>query len=54
MRAERQVAFAGGTATNAAIVFSAFDNVSSLVTGLGEHSLSEVARANIIDRTVQR
>ena len=37
MRAERQVAFAGGTATNAAIAFSAFDNVSSLVTGLGEH-----------------
>lgn len=52
MRAERQVAFAGGTATNAAIAFSAFDNVSSLVTGLGEHPLSEVARADIMDRAV--
>ena len=31
MRAERQVAFAGGTATNAAIAFSAFDNVDGRI-----------------------
>lgn len=52
MKAERQLAFAGGSATNAAIAFSAFENVSSLITGLGEHPLAEVARSDIMERAV--
>lgn len=53
MKAERQLAFAGGTATNAAIAFTAFENVATLVTGLGEHPLSEVARSDIMERAVE-
>ena len=53
MKAERQLAFAGGAATNAAIAFTAFENVSTLVTGLGEHPLSEVARSDIMERAVE-
>lgn len=53
MKAERQLAFAGGTATNAAIAFTAFENVATLVTGLGEHPLSEVARTDIMERAVE-
>ena len=60
MKAERQIALAGGPATNAAVTFSAFGNSATLITGLGEHSLSEVARSdlreypiNLIDLTSQ-
>ena len=52
MKAERQLAFAGGSATNAAIAFTAFENVASLVTGLGEHPLSEVARSDIMAHAI--
>ena len=54
MKAERQLAFAGGAATNAAIAFTAFpDNTSILVSGLGEHPLSEVVRSDIMEHAVE-
>lgn len=53
MKSERQLAFAGGPATNAAIAFAAFGNTASLVTGLGEHPLSEVARSDIMEHGVE-
>ncbi len=53
MKSERQLACAGGPATNAAIAFAAFGNAASLVTGLGEHPLSEVARSDIMEHGVE-
>ncbi|NLZ18221.1 MAG: hypothetical protein GX087_10910 [Desulfobulbaceae bacterium] len=53
VKAERQLAFAGGAATNASIAFTAYENVSTLVTGLGEHPLSEAARSDIMEHAVE-
>ncbi|MGE4560438.1 MAG: PfkB family carbohydrate kinase [Desulfobulbus sp.] len=53
LKAERQIAYAGGPATNAAVAFAAFENDASLVTGLGQHSLAQVAKRDILDCKVQ-
>nr|WP_321466448.1 PfkB family carbohydrate kinase [uncultured Desulfobulbus sp.] len=52
LKAERQIAYAGGPATNAAVAFAAFENEASLITGLGQHSLAQVAKRDIVDSKV--
>jgi sugar/nucleoside kinase (ribokinase family) len=52
IKAERQLAYAGGPATNAAVAFAAFDNEASLITGLGHHPLAYVAKHDIIEHKV--
>ena len=52
MKAERQLAFAGGPATNAAVAFAAFGNQASLITGLGVHPLAHMAKKDIADHHV--
>jgi sugar/nucleoside kinase (ribokinase family) len=52
LKAERQLAYAGGPATNAAVTFAAFDNDASLITGLGLHPLAHVAKADLSDHKV--
>lgn len=47
LKAERQLAYAGGPATNAAVAFAAFGNESALITGLGQHPLATVAKADL-------
>lgn len=49
LKAERQLAYAGGPATNAAVAFAAFDNEATLITGLGQHPLAHVAKHDIIE-----
>lgn len=52
LKAERQLAYAGGPATNAAVTFAAFGNEASLITGLGQHPLAHVAKADLADHKV--
>jgi len=52
LKAERQLAYAGGPATNAAVTFAAFGNETSLITGLGQHPLAHVAKADLADHKV--
>jgi len=52
LKAERQLAYAGGPATNAAVAFAAFGNETSLITGLGQHPLAHVAKADLADHKV--
>ena len=52
LKAERQLAYAGGPATNAAVTFAAFGNGASLITGLGQHPLAHVPRADLADHKV--
>jgi sugar/nucleoside kinase (ribokinase family) len=52
LKAERQLAYAGGPATNAAVAFAAFGNETSLITGLGQHPLAHVAKADLGDHKV--
>ncbi len=52
MKAERQLAFAGGPASNAAVAFTAFGGQATLVTGLGSHPLAHVARQDLVDHQV--
>lgn len=52
IKAERQLAYAGGPATNAAVAFAAFDNEASLITGLGQHPLAHMAKHDIIEHKV--
>ena len=53
MRAERQLSFAGGPATNAAVAFAALGNAATLVTGLGTHPLAHLPKRDIADYNVQ-
>ncbi len=52
LKAERQLAYAGGPATNAAVAFAAFGNQATLITGLGQHPLAHVAKADLADHKV--
>lgn len=52
LKAERQLVYAGGPATNAAVTFAAFGNDTSLITGLGQHPLAHVAKADLADHKV--
>lgn len=52
LRAERQLSFAGGPATNAAVAFAAFGNAATLVTGLGSHPLAQLPKNDIADFNV--
>jgi sugar/nucleoside kinase (ribokinase family) len=52
LKAERQLAYAGGPATNAAVAFAAFGNETSLITGLGQHPLAHVAKLDLADHKV--
>ncbi len=52
IKAERQLSFAGGPATNAAVTFAAFGNQASLITGLGMHPLAFMAKTDIADHFV--
>ena len=52
LKAERQIAYAGGPATNAAVAFAAFENDAFLLTGLGQHPLAHVAKHDILDCNV--
>lgn len=53
VRAERQMAGAGGAAANAAVTFTAFGNQATLVTGLGRHRLARVAWKDLADHQVR-
>ncbi|MCL2457483.1 MAG: PfkB family carbohydrate kinase [Desulfobulbus sp.] len=53
LKAERQLAYAGGPATNAAVAFAAFGNEASLVTGLGQHPLAHLAKADLAAHKVR-
>lgn len=53
MKAERQLSFAGGPATNAAVTFAAFDNQAILVSGLGTHPLAHMAKKDLTDHQVR-
>lgn len=53
LKAERQLAYAGGPATNAAVTFAAFGNESTLLTGLGQHPLAHVAKLDLADHKVR-
>jgi sugar/nucleoside kinase (ribokinase family) len=52
IKAERQLAVAGGPATNAAVAFASFGNEATLITGLGQHPLAHVAKHDIIEHKV--
>ena len=52
IKAERQLSFAGGPATNAAVTFAAFGNQASLITGLGIHPLAFMAKKDLADHFV--
>jgi len=52
LKAERQLVYAGGPATNAAVTFAAFGNEASLITALGQHPLAHVAKADLADHKV--
>ncbi|MCL1981203.1 MAG: PfkB family carbohydrate kinase [Proteobacteria bacterium] len=53
LKAERQLAYAGGPAANAAVTFAAFGNEASLITGLGQHPLAALAKADLADHKVR-
>jgi Sugar kinases, ribokinase family len=53
LKAERQLAYAGGPAANAAVAFSAFGNEASLITGLGQYPLADLARVDLADHKVR-
>ncbi len=48
LKAEWQLAFAGGPAANAAITFSALGNESSLCSGLGNHPAAQLALRDLV------
>lgn len=52
LKAERQLSYAGGPATNAAVAFASFGNEASLITGLGLHPLAHVAKLDLTDHKV--
>ncbi len=52
IKAERQLSFTGGPASNAAVAFAAFGNRSSLITGIGTHSLAQAALQDLADHQV--
>jgi sugar/nucleoside kinase (ribokinase family) len=52
LKAERQLSFAGGPATNAAVAFAAFGNQALLISGLGRHPLVHMARRDLADHQV--
>lgn len=52
IKAERQMAFAGGPAANASVAFAAFGNQATLITGLGHHPLASVAKQDLADHQV--
>jgi sugar/nucleoside kinase (ribokinase family) len=52
LKAERQMSFAGGPATNAAVAFAAFGNQATLVSGLGRHPLAHVPKMDLADQQV--
>ena len=52
LKAERQMSFAGGPATNAAVAFAAFGNHATLVSGLGRHPLAHVPKMDLADQQV--
>ncbi|NLX19178.1 MAG: sugar kinase [Desulfobulbus sp.] len=53
LKAERQLAYAGGPATNAAVAFAAFGNESTLISGLGQHPLTHIAKLDLADHKVR-
>ncbi|MDY0391356.1 PfkB family carbohydrate kinase [Desulfobulbus oligotrophicus] len=53
LKAERQLAYAGGPATNAAVAFAAFGNESTLLTGLGQHPMAHIAKVDLADHKVR-
>jgi len=53
LKAERQLAYAGGPAANAAVTFAAFDNEATLISGLGQHPLAHLAKADLAAHKVR-
>ncbi|MCL2789666.1 MAG: PfkB family carbohydrate kinase [Desulfobulbus sp.] len=53
VKAERQLAYAGGPAANAAVTFAAFGNEASLITSLGQHPLAHLAKVDLADHKVR-
>jgi len=53
LKAERQLAYAGGPAANAAVTFASFGNEASLITGLGQHPLAHLAKTDLADHKVR-
>lgn len=53
MKAERQFSLAGGPAANAAVAFAAMDNHCTLITGLGNHPLTQIVKHDLKAHNVQ-
>lgn len=53
VKAERQLAGAGGAAANAAVAFAALGNRATLVSGLGRHRMARVAHKDLADHQVK-
>lgn len=52
LKADKQLAFAGGPATNAAITFSALGSKASVVSGLGKNPMSSIAHDDLVKYNV--
>jgi len=52
LKANWQLAFAGGPAANAAVAFAAFGNTSILCTGIGAHPSAELAKRDLVTQGV--
>ncbi|WP_310599192.1 PfkB family carbohydrate kinase [Desulfobulbus sp.] len=53
LKAERQLAYAGGPAANSAVTFASFGNEATLISGLGQHPLADLAKADLADHKVR-
>ncbi len=53
VRADQQLIFAGGPATNAAVAYAAFCHDVTMVTGLGTQALAGLARADLISNNIR-
>lgn len=53
LKADKQLMFAGGPATNAAITFSALGSKATIVSGLGQSPMSQIARDDLADYNVE-
>lgn len=53
VRADQQLIFAGGPATNAAVTYAAFCHDVIMVTGLGTQALAGLTRADLISNNIR-
>ncbi len=53
LKVNKQLYFAGGPATNAAIAFASFGNKCTLITGMGNHPVTGLAKKDIKSHNVE-